>query len=263
MLIVNAARAYSACSSMITSSVITVAHSAPVTSVCRLVPFSDTILRGIDTTGMATELFTTVALTSILLRSSREFRTTNGLRAAAHTYRIWPILFAALARIPLAHMSSSTYDTTALTQEFCALVVGTREWAFAHAGADVQGVMQSLKSTASAIARMDVLFTNQDSPYTQLLSVFRIWVQFELYSAETQINPNSQSLETFLTKISEQELSEYELHSVCWILDGVRGLMDEDAFVKVITSFNAVGLTAETFESKVASACMRISALGT
>jgi hypothetical protein len=212
---------------------------------------------------MATELFTTVALTSILLRSSRDIRSTMGVRAAAHTYRIWPILFAALARIPIAHMTSSTsYDPAALTREFCALVVCTREWAFAHARSDVPGVAESLRSAACAIARMDALFTNKDTAYTQLLSVFRVWVQFELYCADTQINPASPSLESFLVKFSEQDLSEYELHGVCWILDGVRGLMDEDAFVNVITAFNDVGLTAETFESRVASACMRISALG-
>ena len=257
MLLVRAARFCGACTSLITTGVLAAAHSIPH------VPLSDTLVRGIDAVGMTTELCATVALTSMLVRAdSGAHNNGSEIRAAAHAYNIWPILLAALARIPFSHMMSTSYDTTRLTTEFCRLVHSTREWAFARVACNAQEASVALQNAASALDAIDALFhLMRETPHAQLVDVFRMWVQFELccHIAGDDIAV----VETFFAKIAVSDLRPYELHAICWILDGIRGLLDEEGFLKLIDTFRDVGLTAETFESKVACACIRISALAT
>lgn len=256
MLLVRTARFCGACTSLVTTGVLAAAHSIP------RVPFCDTLVRGIDTVGMTTELCATVLLTSMLVRTD-DAHNVSEVRAAAHAYGIWNVLLAALARIPCSHMMSTSYDTKTLTTEFCRLVHSTREWAFARVACNAQDAAVALQSAASALDAIDALFHRmRETPHAHLVDVFRVWVQFELccHAAGDDIAV----VETFFAKIAKSDdLRPYELHAICWILDGIRGLLDEEGFVRLIDTFRDVGLTAETFESKVACACIRISALAT
>jgi len=257
MLFVRAARFCGACTSLVTTGVLTAAHSIPQ------LPFTDTIVRGIDTVGMTTELCATVALTSMLVHTEGGGHAhSSEIRAAAHTYNIWPILLAALARIPLSHMMATSYDTAQLTSQFCRLVYGTRQWAFARVACNAHEASAALQDVASALDAIDALFhLMRDTPHAHLIDVFRTWVHFELccHAAADDVA----LVEAFFAKTAVSDLRPYELHAICWILDGIRGLLDEEGFLRLIDTFRDVGLTAETFESKVACACVRISALAT
>jgi hypothetical protein len=93
-----------------------------------------------------------------------------------------------------------------------------------------------------------------------------VWVQFAhcLARAAGEANAADKSaayVDEWLRSLAARSLREYEMHAVCWVLDGIKPRLDAARFVELLALFAPHGIVADGFPAHAAAACIAISGL--
>jgi hypothetical protein len=222
-----------------------------------LAPTCAIVCRGIGSGAMAVELCHTLLVNGLLAEHDGEIGVE--MQPVRSATRIWTFIFAGLARV---------ISSAELAPEFPALYLAvlarTREWVFAYTTQDAAAACAALRAIVPCVAAMRAVAG--DGFVRNLMDVLGVWVQFVLClsraSADAHAGDKSAAyVDEWLRALAARSLSEYEMHAVCWVLDGIRPRVVDARFDEMLALFAPHGIVAPNFHTHAASACIAISEL--
>jgi hypothetical protein len=222
-----------------------------------LAPTCAAVTRGIGGGAMAVELCHTLLVNGILAEHDGEIGVE--LQPSRASTRIWTSIFAGLARM------ISTGASAEFSEHYRAVLAHTREWVFAYTSRDLEGAVAALAALNARVGAM-----RQVAPRAEfarnLIDVVGVWVSFVLClsrsAAEAHAGDKSAAhVDAWLRELASHSLSEYEMHGVCWVLEGIRHRLEEPRLAEILAMFAPHGIEAGGFDRHVAAACIAISDL--
>jgi hypothetical protein len=227
---------------------------------CFARPMHASLVQCISACAMGTDLLTTVLVGSLVGMSGGELCGSDRLLSDQQPHRIWPLIFAALtkmaARSLVCDLRLAPADVCRFGRLYRASVLAARQFIHARRAGDRVAATQALGVMAMLVDEMRRLGAGGfDTP----LGVIGVWVKFE--SAALGDGACGKRLADYFAAHAARDLGEYELHALCWLLDGAREQFDEAEFQCVVDGFKRHGLEVANFEERVALASNRICAL--
>jgi hypothetical protein len=222
-----------------------------------LAPTCAVVSRGVGTGAMALELCHTLIVNGFLVEHDGD--TGVEMQPTRSSSRIWTFIFAGLARV---------ISTGAHSPEFAALYIAvlarTREWVFAYTTQDAAAARAALEAMLPAVGAMCAAAPGEF--VRDLMDVLSVWVQFAhcLTRAACEADAADKSaayVDEWLRSLAARSLREYEMHAVCWVLDGIKPRLDDARFVELLALFAPHGIVADGFPAHAAAACIAISGL--
>ena len=206
---------------------------------------------------MAVELCHTLLVNSVLAEHDGHIGVE--LQPSRASTRIWTSIFAGLARMIWTGASAE------FSEHYRSVLAHTREWVFAYTSRDLEGAVAALAALNARVGAM-----RQVAPPAEfarnLLDVLGVWVSFVLClsrsAAEAHAGDKSAAhVDAWLRELAARNLSEYEMHGVCWVLQGIRHRLGEPRLAEILEMFAPHGIEAGGFDRHVAAACIAISDL--
>ena len=182
------------------------------------------------------------------------------------TFRLWSTVFAGMARLATSSPTILRDDTSAFAAEYCGSMASNRAWVFAYAAGDLSAATESLREMCAHIGTMRAMLLDRASYEYQVVSVYDTWAQFvhclASATAEAHTGGVDRSLErvaAHLAAVASRSLSVFDMHTVCWILHGLRARFDEAEMQRVVAHFASHGLEYASLDRHVTHA---LDALG-
>jgi hypothetical protein len=222
-----------------------------------LAPTCAAVTRGIGGGAMAMELCHTLLVNGILAEQDGEIGVE--LQPSRASTRIWTSIFAGLARM------ISTGASAEFSAQYRAVLAHTREWVFAYTSRDLEGAVAALSALSASVGAMRAVAPRAEFA-RNLVDVVGVWVSFVLClsraAAEAHAGDKSAArVDAWLRELAARSLSEYEMHAVCWVLEGIRHRLEEARLAELLALFAPHGIEAGAFDRHVASACIAIADL--
>ncbi len=222
-----------------------------------LAPTCAIVSRGIGSGAMAVELCHTLLVNGLLAEHDGEIGVE--LQPARSATRIWTFIFAGLARV----ISSAELGPD-FPAHYLAVLSRTREWVFAYTTQDPAAACTALRAMVPCVAAMRA--AAGDGFVRNLMDVLGVWVQFVLClsraAADAHAGDKSAAyVDEWLRTLAARSLSEYEMHAVCWVVDGIRLRLSDARLGEILALFAPHGIVAQNFHTHAASACIAISEL--
>jgi hypothetical protein len=229
----------------------------------RSLPGLATVTRGLEGTSMLVEVCNTLLVNTVLADDIAE--------AAASLYavqalpprscfRLWSTIFAGLTRLATCEGGPSAGLYRAAMSE-------NRRWAFAYASNDLHGALQSLEQLSASIQAMRLELGDDASFPCRVVAVYDTWVRFvrclTLAAGEARLT-SDRSLErvrAFLEESAGRGLSVYDMHTLCWIIDALRGRFDDAAIRAIVAAFAPHGLEYAALDRHVMLAHVALAEL--
>jgi hypothetical protein len=230
-------------------------HMAPAF----LVPTCAVVTRGVGGGAMAIELCHTLLVNGVMAEHDGEMGVE--MRPSRHASRIWTSIFAGLARV----ISTGEPVTPEFGAHYRAVLSHTRRWVFAYTSRDLDGAVVALAGMQASVVGM-AHAAPRAAFVRNLLDVLGVWLQFTscLSRAAATAHTGDKSarhVEEWLQELASRSLSEYEMHAVCWVLEGVRDRMDVARLGSFLALFAPHGIEAGRFDQHAAAALIAISDL--
>jgi hypothetical protein len=240
---------------------------------CFAKPMHASLLQCLAACSMGVDLLTTVVVGS-LVGMDGDSCGSDAVLSDEQPHRIWPLIFAALtkmaARSLVCDLRLGRGGVQRLGGLYRATVHAARQFIHARRAADRAAAVQALGVMAMLVDEMRGLggdagaagaasAASAPTGFETPLAVVAVWVRFEAAAlGEGEIGKR---LGEFFAAYAARDLGEYELHALCWLLDGAREQFDEAEFQRVVEGFRRHGLEVGNFEERVALGCGRICAL--
>jgi hypothetical protein len=220
-----------------------------------LAPTCAAMTRGIGGGAMAVELCHTLLVNSVLAEHDGYIGVE--LQPSRASTRIWTSIFAGLARMIWTGASAE------FSEHYRSVLAHAREWVFAYTSRDLEGAVAALTALNARVGAM-----RQVAPQAEfarnLIDVLGVWVSFVLCLSRAAAEEGDKSaahVDAWLRELAARSLSEYEMHGVCWVLQGIRHKLDEPWLTEILAMFAPHGIEAGGFDRHVAAACIAISDL--
>jgi len=220
-----------------------------------LAPTCAAVSRGIGGGAMAIELCHTLLVNGILAEHDGDIGVE--LQPSRASTRIWTSIFAGLARM------ISTGETVEFSAHYRAVLAHTREWVFAYTARDLEGAVAALAALHASVGAMRAVAPRAELA-RNLIDVLGVWVSFVLCLSRAAAEAGDKSaahVEAWLRELAARSLSEYEMHGVCWVLEGIRHRLDPARLAGLLAMFEPHGIEVGGFDRHVAAACIAISDL--
>jgi hypothetical protein len=234
-------------------------------------PARDVISRGLEGTSMVGEFCNTLLVSTALGAEVAEAASTmHSVEALPPptTFRLWSTVFAGMARLATSNAALLPGDAPSFASAYCGAMAANRAWVFAYAGGELHAAAERLRELCGHIATMRRLLLDEASYEFKVVSVYDTWVQFvhclTAAAAEARTEDVDRSLErvgAHLESVAARSLSIFDMHTVCWILDGIRTRFDEAAMQKVVSHFASHGLAYATLDRHVTQAFIALTEL--
>ncbi len=228
------------------------------------------VSRGLESTSMIGELCNTLLVSTALGSDVAEAASTMHNVAALPpptTFRLWSTVFAGMARLATSKPLVAG-DASAFSAAYCGAMAANRAWVFAYAGGELHAAAERLGELCAHIAAMRRMLLDEASYEFKVVSVYDTWAQFmhclTVAAAEARAGDVDRSLErvgAHLEAVAARSLSIFDMHTVCWILDGVRTRFDEDAMQKIVANFDSHGLAYASLDRHVTQAFVALNEL--
>jgi hypothetical protein len=234
---------------------------------CFAKPMHASLLQCLAACAMGADLLTTVVVGS-LVGMDGDSCGSDAVLSDQQPHRIWPLIFAALTKMAARSLVCDLRLGPGGVRRFGGLYRATvhaaRQFIHARRAADRAGAVQALGVMAMLVDEMRGLggaagAAGAATGFETPLAVVAVWVRFE--AAALGEGESGKRLGEFFAAYAARDLGEYELHALCWLLDGAREQFDEAEFQRVVDGFRRHGLEVSNFEERVALGCGRICAL--
>ncbi len=213
----------------------------------------EAVTRGLDGTTMLFEMCNTLLVNSVLADDVAEAAMTLYAVEALPPrgcFRLWSTIFACLTRL-------ATCDAGPSAGEYCAALAENRRWVFAYSGGDLHAASESLERLSATVQAMRRALTDEASYAFRVMAVYDTWVRFvrclTLAAAEARVaeDCSRERVRAHLLEAAARDLSVYDMHTVCWVLDALRGRFDEAAMREIVGHFAPHGLAYEALDRHV------------
>jgi hypothetical protein len=234
-------------------------------------PARSVVARGLEGTSMVGEFCNTLLVSTALGSEVAEAASTmHNVEALPPqtTFRLWSTVFAGMARLATSDAALLRNDTSSFAAAYCGAMAANRAWVFAYAGGELHAAAENLRELCAHIAEMRRMLLDEASYEFKVVSVYDTWAQFvhclTAAAAEARTEDIDRSLErvgAHLEAVAARSLSIFDMHTVCWILDGVRTRFDEAAMQKVVANFSSHGLAYASLDRHVTQAFVALTEL--
>jgi hypothetical protein len=231
----------------------------------------DIVSRGLEGTSMVGELCNTLLVSTALGADVAEAASTMHNVAALppqSTFRLWSTVFAGMARLAVSSATVLRGDTQGFASEYCGAMAANRAWVFAYAAGELRAAADNLSELCDHIAAMRAMLVDEGSYAYSVVSVYQTWAQFvsclSSSAAEARREGVDRSLErvcAHLEAVAARSLSVFDVHTVCWILHGVRARFDEAAMHQIVEKFALHGLEYASLDKHITQAFVALTEL--
>ena len=231
-------------------------------------PARAAVSRGLEGTYMVGELcntlFVSTALGADVAEAASAMHHVAALPPPA-TFRLWSTVFAGMARLATSSAIVLRGDTFAFAAAYAGSMASNRAWVFAYAAGDLCAATESLHEMCAHIGTMRAMLLDRASYEYQVVSVYDTWAQFvhclASAAAEARDTGADRSLErvaAHLEAVATRSLSVFDMHTVCWILHGVRPRFDEAEMQRVVAHFASHGLAYASLDRHITHALVAL-----
>jgi hypothetical protein len=228
------------------------------------------VYRGLESTSMLGELCNTLLVSAALGSDVAEAASTMHHVAALPpppTFRLWSTVFAGMARLATSTPLIAG-DASAFAAAYCGAMAANRAWVFAYAGGELHAAAERLGELCAHLAALRRMILDEASYEFKVVSVYDTWAQFvhclTVAAAEARADGVDRSRErviAHLEAVAARSLSIFDMHTVCWILDGVRTRFDEATMQHIVAKFESHGLACASLDLHVSQAFAALSEL--
>ena len=230
------------------------------------------VSRGLEGTYMVGELCNTLFVSTALGADVAEAASAMHHVAALPpppTFRLWSTVFAGMARLATSNPTVVRGDTSAFAAAYCGSMASNRAWVFAYAEGDLAAATERLREMCGHIGEMRAMLLDRASHEYGVVSVYDTWAQFvhclAAAAAEARDGGVDRSLErvaAHLEAVASRSLSVFDMHTVCWILHGLRARFDEHEMQRVVARFASHGLAYASLDRHITHALVALGEMG-